>query len=627
MLAALVWSPAASATAPTFNMTFDGSGTPDGSMTPMRLAVHEANGDIYVIDNANDVVNRFGIDGRYKSQLVGTDTTDRTFGFSGGDDAIAVDNTGGANDGNVYVVGEQGGGPGKVAAFDETGRFLWQTTFGSDTCGIAIDGAGRVWASDYIRGLQELDAATGATVGTPAFVTGDGCRAGFDASGGTVLVAGYNSSTKRYDMTGSELATIHGGNTDDFAVDPSNGDIYVLHRPNVYQYDASGAGISGSPFGIGVVSNSSFGIAVDGTNHKVYVARQDRRDVVVYDAVVRNALDVTVDGSLGGRVSDDGGGIVDCTSSTGACSTEYDSGSTVTLTATADDPGNTKVTWTGCDSVVGDDCIVTLTGDTRITTTFDPIPRYTLDVAKDGTGTGSVAGSPGTIACGATCSEIFEENTEITLTATADAGSTFAGWSGGGCSGTDPCRVTLTGDTTVTATFTKDAVPPPRTCATDPSLCPTPPPRTCETDPSLCPTPPPPVDEGELELDKRLAMVAGGKAAVKLSCVGDTACAGKVRLVAKVKVGGKKGKKKARKSRTKNVLVGRASVDISGGDSQTVKVRLTRTGKRLLARAKRGRLVATLVGPDLRERVVLKEKATKKSKRKKGKRARRRARS
>ena len=32
------------------------------------------------------------------------------------------------------------------------------------------------------------------------------------------------------------------------------------------------------------------------------------------------------------------------------------------------------------------------------------------------------------------CSASFAPNTQVTLTATAAAGSTFTGWSGGGCS-------------------------------------------------------------------------------------------------------------------------------------------------------------------------------------------------
>ena len=41
----------------------------------------------------------------------------------------------------------------------------------------------------------------------------------------------------------------------------------------------------------------------------------------------------------------------------------------------------------------------------------------------------------------------------MTLNAQPGLLSGFAGWSGGGCSGTGPCIVTLAGDTTITATF------------------------------------------------------------------------------------------------------------------------------------------------------------------------------
>ena len=41
----------------------------------------------------------------------------------------------------------------------------------------------------------------------------------------------------------------------------------------------------------------------------------------------------------------------------------------------------------------------------------------------------------------------------MTLTATAASGSTFAGWSGGGCSGTGPCTFNLAANTTVSASF------------------------------------------------------------------------------------------------------------------------------------------------------------------------------
>ena len=47
---------------------------------------------------------------------------------------------------------------------------------------------------------------------------------------------------------------------------------------------------------------------------------------------------------------------------------------------------------------------------------------------------------------------LFLPETVVTLSAVADAGSTFGGWSGG-CSGTDACQVTMDAAKTVTATF------------------------------------------------------------------------------------------------------------------------------------------------------------------------------
>ncbi len=65
--------------------------------------------------------------------------------------------------------------------------------------------------------------------------------------------------------------------------------------------------------------------------------------------------------------------------------------------------------------------------------------------------------SPGGIACGAACTGTFARGSEVTLTAVADAGSTFAGWSGA-CSGsTATCRVTLSSAADATATFNRTA--------------------------------------------------------------------------------------------------------------------------------------------------------------------------
>jgi C1A family cysteine protease len=79
-----------------------------------------------------------------------------------------------------------------------------------------------------------------------------------------------------------------------------------------------------------------------------------------------------------------------------------------------------------------------------------------LTAMKSGTGIGTVISSPSGIDCDITCtsqSAPFFEGTPVTITATPDPDSVFGGWTGSGCSGTGDCVVTITADTTVTATF------------------------------------------------------------------------------------------------------------------------------------------------------------------------------
>jgi len=77
----------------------------------------------------------------------------------------------------------------------------------------------------------------------------------------------------------------------------------------------------------------------------------------------------------------------------------------------------------------------------------------TVTLSKTGTGAGTVTSNPAGINCGSDCSETYAAHTAVTLHASADAGSVFTGWSGGGCSGTGDCTITVDGDVAVTADF------------------------------------------------------------------------------------------------------------------------------------------------------------------------------
>ena len=78
---------------------------------------------------------------------------------------------------------------------------------------------------------------------------------------------------------------------------------------------------------------------------------------------------------------------------------------------------------------------------------------YPLALSKSGMGSGHIVSNPSGIECGLNCEASFFMGTVVTLTATADTGSTFTGWSGDVVSTDNPIMVTMDSAKTITATF------------------------------------------------------------------------------------------------------------------------------------------------------------------------------
>ena len=151
---------------------------------------------------------------------------------------------------------------------------------------------------------------------------------------------------------------------------------------------------------------------------------------------------------------------IDCGSD---CTEDYDSDTSVTLTATPD-TGATFAGWSGACTGMGD-CTVTMDATKSVTATFKAIPKYTLTVNRSGSGVITTVGPSWNgyldvtgINCGTDCSEPYLSGAVVTLAATSANGYYFSGWSGP-CTGTgNICTVTMSAAKSVTAAFKANPV-------------------------------------------------------------------------------------------------------------------------------------------------------------------------
>jgi alpha-tubulin suppressor-like RCC1 family protein len=161
----------------------------------------------------------------------------------------------------------------------------------------------------------------------------------------------------------------------------------------------------------------------------------------------RAALSVLLGGGGAGRVTAAPAGI-DCGSD---CSELYDVGTTIALTPSPDGR-STFGGWTGCDSVSGVTCTVTVNAATTVQARFD-LKQFTLTVTRSGLAAsqGRITSSPQGIDCGADCSEPYTIDTVVTLTATPDL--LLNGWTGCDTVSGATCTVSMSRARAVTANF------------------------------------------------------------------------------------------------------------------------------------------------------------------------------
>jgi PKD repeat protein/murein DD-endopeptidase MepM/ murein hydrolase activator NlpD len=254
-----------------------------------------------------------------------------------------------------------------------------------------------------------------------------------------------------FDGSDVGLSTNSGEDVD--ALDVTGGKIYLS------TLDAfSVTGISGADEDVFVCTPTSLGtntacdyspvLYFDGGNYGLAANDVDAINLL-FTGPTPISLTVNKTGTGSGTVTSSPAGI-SCGSD---CLENYTSGTVVTLTATST-AGSIFTGWSGGGCSGTGTCMITLNSDASVTANFEvQSPNYTLTISKTGIGSGTVTSSPAGINCGADCSETYASSTNVTLTAIPMSGSTFTGWSGGGCSGTGTCIVTMSTNTSVTANF------------------------------------------------------------------------------------------------------------------------------------------------------------------------------
>jgi DNA-binding beta-propeller fold protein YncE len=286
-----------------YQAQFGAPGSGDGQLQkPLGVAIDETAHDVYVTDAENHRVDKFsgsgaflatwgwGVsDGVAHSEVCTTGCQQGLVGAGEGQfgtpEGIAVDNSGGASEGNVYV-GD--GSNAVVQEFDSSGKYLRSLSAGTggpftSIYGVAVDRRGNLWVYDSVAEVYEFNSSG---LELQQWFTGYGSSPGFavDASDNVYAVRGA-LVIEKFSPTGTDLGELDTGNenTTGVAFDPVSNRAFSDQGTFVASYERPET-LPVSPsitFGTGLLSSGT-GLAVDSGNGKVYVADSSNDEVFVF---------------------------------------------------------------------------------------------------------------------------------------------------------------------------------------------------------------------------------------------------------------------------------------------------------------------------------------------------------
>ncbi len=301
------------------------------------VAVNQITGDVYVYDGGTGSIDKFNSTGEPSEfSALHTDAIEGLGGLGASENQIAVDSSSGPASGDIYFASG-----GLVYIFGADGSFLGGLTSAvqgevpgapwGKPCGVAVDSHGNVYVGlggvpgRVSRYTPAANPVTNLDYNSSLIaVAVEPCNLAVDSTGDVYAVTATTGPITKYSALqfGSPVAS--GSHVDEFgstlAVDPSNDDLFVDDGSELAQFASSTAPIGTFASRAPGAINGSFGVAVNGGSHDVYVAAGSGGPINVFGptidvpdvvgASVTNLLSSTA--TFTGSVNPDGNTVTSC---------------------------------------------------------------------------------------------------------------------------------------------------------------------------------------------------------------------------------------------------------------------------------------------------------------------------
>jgi hypothetical protein len=280
--------------------SFGSQGTGAGQfLTPVGVAVDQANGLVYVADSANARVDLFtasgtfvvtfgwGVaDGKAQSEICASSCRAGIPGSGAGQfskpTSVAVDSSGGPSFTDVYV-GDQGNNV--VGKFNALGGYL-ATIDGSTTpqgkyslvAGVAVDQSGNLWTADGNNNNIDQFDPTGKFLQQWNDTYGSTMAIAVDSTNGKVYLIRGSQATESWTLTGTSETVVDNGAGVALGLDPKTGNLYVDHGGDAVVYDRTGAQVDNFT----LTGPSSQGLAYGAIAGRLYVSDATNNDVTLF---------------------------------------------------------------------------------------------------------------------------------------------------------------------------------------------------------------------------------------------------------------------------------------------------------------------------------------------------------